>query len=374
MPRSRRDLAVLHAISESLNRATDVRQALERTLARVAELLGLQTGWVWLLDPDTDQFYQAATHRLPPYLEDPVRMTGRTCWCLEAFRDGELQARNVDVMECSRLRAGRGAPETSGLRYHASIPLHFQDRPLGIMNITGPSWRELSGDELHLLSSIALQVGIAVERARLAEEERRVARAEERTRLAREIHDTLAQGLTAIALHIEGAMQTLPEGSARARQRLERALEVTRASLEEARQAVMDLRLAPLASQPLPEALAALGRRFTSDSGVPVRLDVALQGPLGPRVEAELFRIVQEALANVQRHAAARHVRVALRAAAGGVTLSVADDGRGFVPAAVAEGHHGLLGMRERARRLGGRLAVRSASGRGTRLTVRVPL
>src|SRR5207249_2164337 len=116
--------------------------------------------------------------------------------CLSAFRSGELTAGNIDVMECSRLRAAVAATDrarTRGLRYHASIPLYFGDRPLGIMNVAAPAWRKLTARELDLLSTIASQVGVAIERARLAGESVRVARAEERTRLARDIHDTLAQ-------------------------------------------------------------------------------------------------------------------------------------------------------------------------------------
>src|SRR5207237_1720389 len=114
---------------------------------------------------------------------------------------------NIDVMECSRLQPAfrsKSAAMAAGLRYHASIPLYFQDRPLGIMNVTGPEWRKLTPDELRLLSTIANQVGIAVERARLAEDATRLARAEARTGLARAIHDTFAQALTAIALNLEG--------------------------------------------------------------------------------------------------------------------------------------------------------------------------
>jgi two-component system NarL family sensor kinase len=99
-------------------------------------------------------------------------MTGSWCSCIGEFRDGELTAKNVDVVECSRLQPAvrrQEAELTRGLRYHASIPLYFGDEPLGIMNLTRPSWRELTPDELRLLQTIASQVGIAVERARLAE-------------------------------------------------------------------------------------------------------------------------------------------------------------------------------------------------------------
>ena len=372
-----RELEILTAIAEALNSSADVRQALERTLALVADLLGLHTGWVWLVDPDTQQFYVAAAQNLPPYLQQPVRMSGHWCLCTDLFRQGKLTPTNVDMVACSRLREAfeTHVPEaTLGLRYHASIPLYFQDRPLGIINVTGPSWRKLTGEELRLLATIAYQVGIAVERARLAEESTRLARAEERTRLAREIHDTLAQGLTAIGLDIEGALRHLEGSPDRARERLERALATTRESLEEARRSVLDLRAAPLAGRPLAEALAALGRVFTSETGVRVHVRVEGAEALPLRVEADLYRVAQEALANVRKHAAATQVEVALRRTGRDVVLSVRDDGVGFAPGRAAEGHHGVMGMRERAKLLGGQLRIASRPGRGTTIIARVPL
>jgi two-component system, NarL family, sensor kinase len=391
---SQRELEIINAVAEELNRSPDVGRALQRTLALVAELLGLHTGWVWLLDRETNQFYSAAVQDLPPYLQEPVRMAGgRSCWCIEEFRDGQLQPRNIDVMECSRLRPAvlrRKRELTGGLGYHASVPLYFQDQALGIMNLTGPEWRELTPQELRLLSTIANQVGIAIERARLADEATRLARTEERARLAREIHDTLAQGLTAIALNVEGALRQLDRRPDRARERLEVALATARENLEEARRSVLDLRAAPLAGKPLAEALAALGRSFTSQTGVRVRVRVepdAAPGshatnaqalgrvaPLPLRVEAELYRIAQEALTNVRKHARASEVEITLARRPGRVTLTLSDNGRGFDVRARPAGHHGIVGMRERAHLLGGRLRISSRRDHGTRLSVWAPV
>src|SRR5262245_52554267 len=315
-PRPARELAILNAVAEALNSSADVRPALEKTLALVVELLGMRTGWIWLLDPETDQFYLAAAQNLPPFLQEPLRMSGRWCFCTDVFRQGRLTPTNVDVLGCTRLREAFEAhtPDAAlGLHSHASIPLYFQGRPLGIINVAGQSWRRLTADELRLLATIAYQVGIAVDRARLAEESARLARAEERTRLAREIHDTLAQGLTAIGLDVEGALRHLADSPERARERLERALATTRQSLEEARRSVLDLRAAPLAGRPLAEALAALGRAFTAETGVLARVRAEAEGTLPLRVEAELYRIAQEALANVRRHARATQVELALQ-------------------------------------------------------------
>jgi len=394
-----RELALLNAVAEALHSSTDLRQALERTMALVAGLLGLRTGWVWLVDPETNQFYVAAAQRLPPYLQEPVRMSGRWCLCTDLFSNGKLTPSNVDMLECSRLHPAIHAQDpnlTQGLRYHATIPLYFRDRGLGIMNIAGPAWRPLQAEELRLLSTIASQVGIAVERARLAEESTRLVRAEERTRIAREIHDTLAQGLTAIGLDIEGALRHLEESPERARERLERALTTTRGSLEEARRSVLDLRAESLAGRPLAEAITALGRAFTSETGIQVHVRAEDGVPLSLREEAELYRIAQEALSNVRQHARATEVEIVLRETPQSILLSVRDDGVGLGPhpsplpegeggtspspsgngaggEGRPDGHHGLVGMRERARLLGGRLRVTSRPGRGTAVSVRIP-
>lgn len=374
--RHTRELRILNAIAEALNSAPNVQQALDRTLSMVADLLGLRTGWVWLFDPETRKFYNATAQNLPPYLQEPVRMTGRSCWCIQDFRDGELTPKNIDVIECSRLRPAvkmKATNLTRGLAYHASIPLYFQKKPLGIMNVTGPSWRRLTPDELRLLSTIAYQVGIAIERARLAEESARLARVEERARIAREIHDTLAQALTAIALNLEGAVHNLDRSPQRARQRMERALEVARESLEEARQSVINLRGAPLAGKPLPEALAALGRGLTAETGVRVNMHASGDRAVAPRIEAELFRIAREALNNIRRHANAHEVQIILKTTPHRVRLSIRDDGRGFSPNTVSRGRLGIVGMRERAQVLGGSLRVVSHPGRGTTVTASAP-
>src|SRR5256714_1237843 len=221
---SRRELEIVGAVAEALNSSPSVQAALERTLELVTGLLGLQTGWVWLTDPETGHMYSAAARNLPPYLQDPVRMSGESwCLCIGEFRDGTLAPRNVDVMQCSRLAPAVRARQTDlthGLAHHASVPLSFQGKPLGIMNITAPAMRRLTAAELRLLGTIGLQVGVAIERARLAEESAALARTDERTRLAREIHDTLAQGLVALTLPIETALRSVGRDPDRVRDRL----------------------------------------------------------------------------------------------------------------------------------------------------------
>ena len=373
----KRELVILNAIASALNSAATAQAALDQTLAHVAELLGLHTGWVWLHDAESDRFYSAAALNLPPYLQEPVRMTGEPCWCLESFRTGKLTPSNIRLIQCSRLYPAASANDvaaTQGLCCHASIPLYFGDRPLGVMNLTAPEWRELSAAELRLLATISYQVGVALERARLAEEGARLALAEERTRMAREIHDTLAQGLTAIGLHVESACRYVESDPALARARLDRALATVRESLAEARRSVLNLRAAPLDGRRLPEALGALARSFTAETGIPVRLRLGEVSPgLCPSAEAELFRIAQEALHNTRRHADATQVTVELTQHAGMVRLRVRDNGQGFERRTAAGRGHGIVGMRERARLLGGTLRLRSRIGTGTTVTAEIP-
>ena len=238
------------------------------------------------------------------------------------------------------------------------------------MNVTGPEWRKLTAEELRLLSTIAFQVGMAIERARLAEDAMGLARAEERARIAREIHDTLAQGLTAIALNIEGAMHRLETDPDQARERLERALAMARENLEDARRSVLDLRgAAQLEGKPLAEALAGLARAFTSDTGIPATVQSSNVDGLSLRIESEVFRIAQEALTNVRKHARAHSVQIGLRA-----TWNDADAvgarrrARVLVQGATPRRRSGCRGdarARAAARRTARRSAARQVPGRG---------
>ena len=363
-------------MAEALNSVADVGKSLEQTLRLVADHLNLRTGWVWLLDADSRKFYNAASYNLPPYLQEPVRMAGTWCQCTEDFQYGRLMPHNVDVIECSRLKAAvkrEIKPLTEGLRFHASIPLYFQKKPLGIMNVTGPAWRKLTKRELLLLSTIGDQVGVTVERARLTEESAKLVRAQERARIAREIHDTLAQSLTAIALQLEGALESAKLSSPRARKHVRAALDVAPDSIGEVRRSLFDLRSTALDGKPLREALFALARRTTSATGIRVNVTVSKTPPLSPRLEFELFRIIQEALTNVRKHARAKTIALVLRAAGSELFVEIKDDGGGFDVRASETGH-GIAGMRERAQLVGGQLTVSSRANRGTTVRVAVPL
>ena len=372
--RRNEELSILNAIAEALNRSVAIEDVLEATLARVAELLGLRTGWVWLLREGSERSYLAAAQNLPPALaNDPRRMEG-WCYCLDTFRDGDLAgAANVNVVTCTRLKDL--VDGTDGLRYHASIPLYAQQQKLGVLNVASPEWRELSPADLQLLHTVGDLLSIAIQRARLFARSMQLGAVEERNRLAREIHDTLAQGMTAVALQLEtvDALLEADEATEQARAALARALALNRANLEEARRSVLDLRAALLEGRSLAQAVRALAR----DWQAPPRLTVAITGanqPLPQRIEVGLYRIIQEALTNTLRHAQATRVSVRLTITPTAVRCVIRDDGVGFDPTQLPEGHYGLIGLNERARLLGGALRIASSPSTGACLTITVPL
>lgn len=202
---------------------------------------------------------------------------------------------------------------------------------------------------------------------------------EERTRLAREIHDTLAQQLTGIVLELEAADTLLNRGSeGRARSSVEKARELARGALQEARSSVWNLRPAPLSATGVVAAIGHEVEAWEERTGIPARFRaraVPHPPPLSPTAEVALLRIGQEALSNAARHGKPEHVDVELRAHAHELILSIHDDGIGFDPSASAprEDCFGLDGMAERARNAGGTLTVVSAPGHGTTVTTRLP-
>ncbi|MEV7231066.1 MULTISPECIES: sensor histidine kinase [Polymorphospora] len=212
--------------------------------------------------------------------------------------------------------------------------------------------------------------GSRAEVARLSHEAGMLA---ERQRLAGDIHDTVAQGLTSVIMLIQAADAELERDVAQARRHLGLALDTARDNLSEARALVGALTPTELDGSSLADALARLVDRFGRETGV--RVDFSTEGePVGlaTAVEVVLLRAVQESLANIRRHAGAGLVTVRLAHLGGTVAVEVADDGRGFDPEK-ASGGYGLGAMRARVEQVSGKLSVDSEPGRGTTIRVEVP-
>jgi signal transduction histidine kinase len=208
--------------------------------------------------------------------------------------------------------------------------------------------------------------------SRAAEEQQRNAIVAERTRFARDIHDTLAQGFTGIMMQLNAAEQRLQGDATEARVHIDKARQLASESLEEARRSVSALRAGALSNGTLLDAMEQIGRKLTSDSGV--QFDTELEGQpyaLPEQCEANLLRIAQEALTNAVRHSGTERVGIRLAYRTGSVMLEVGDSGRGM--SGVEPSGFGVDGMRERARQIGGEIQILSDPGRGTRIVVTVP-
>jgi signal transduction histidine kinase len=199
----------------------------------------------------------------------------------------------------------------------------------------------------------------------------------ERSRIARELHDTLAQGFAGIAFQLEAVATKLRNAPDQAKQHLEVALKMVRHSLAEARRSVMNLRSPALDKGDLASALAETSRLILADR--PVQFELKTNGvarSLPPRVEDNLLRIGQEAITNSVKYSDAGKIRVDLGYLQDCVVLSVRDDGAGFEQSrqpATDGVHFGLLGMQERAKQMGAKLNVVSRAGAGTVVTIEIP-
>jgi signal transduction histidine kinase len=198
----------------------------------------------------------------------------------------------------------------------------------------------------------------------------------ERNRIAREIHDNLAQDILGISVQLELVSRLMPAAAEAAKGHLDRARILVRNSMTEARRYVWDLRSQELQKKDLSAALRDTMKRLTAESDVEAVVEVTGPlRPLPPPVETNLLRIGQEAINNAVKHAHAKHIDVRLNFDTRSVQLSIRDDGRGFDSAAqIADGHFGLIGMRERAEQIDGVLTIDSAFERGTQIAVDVPL
>jgi NarL family two-component system sensor histidine kinase YdfH len=199
----------------------------------------------------------------------------------------------------------------------------------------------------------------------------------ERQRMARELHDTLAQGLAGLILQLEAADSHLSSGrSDRAQTIVQQAMGRARNTLGEARKVIDDLRAGPATAGGLAEALEKEVQRFISASGISCDLKLNLPPTLPDEISEHLLRMVAEGLVNVERHARASRAWVRVEYSSGNLNIEVGDDGIGFDPQLTLQrpGHYGLLGMRERARLAGGAMQIRSKPGEGATIEMRLPL
>jgi DNA-binding NarL/FixJ family response regulator/signal transduction histidine kinase len=361
-------------------------------VAQQAEHILAHDALVVLLRPDAREGEDARdandAHELAVAFSDPPIMEARRSWPFSDFSFGPALLANqpvivTDFAATADQYAGDMLLLEQAGRTGVIVPIAAAPHILGgLVVISGKPG--LHGPEDVLLAEpIANLLAVALEHRRLDERARALAVVEERNRMAREIHDTLAQSLAGIIINLESLK---PYKTRRSRLEADVLAEteiLARGALEEARRSVLGLHPTPLEHQSLRDALTLELSALAKRAAVTTQFYVnGIERPLTPDLATALFRIAQEAFQNIYKHAAARHVILGLAFEERGVVLTVEDDGVGFVPSTTGitratvpnnTGGFGLLSMEARARIVGGELLVTSHPGHGTAVRTSIP-
>jgi signal transduction histidine kinase len=263
---------------------------------------------------------------------------------------------------------------------HLDVPVLHGDRVVGCLCIATQTGREFSAREHDLLVDMANQAGIAIDRARREERVGERAVVTERERLAREMHDTLAQLLGFVSFKTQAAREFLAQGRTdHAIGQLDQLMTISQELYADTRELILGLNSKSGPDRELVPALDDYIRRFSQLSGITTTFEPdGIEGArLAPLTEVQLIRVVQEALSNVRKHAQAGHAQVRFERADEFARVTVEDDGQGFDLAQVARGQwprFGMQSMRERVESVGGTMSVRSVQGQGTKVTVQIPI
>ncbi|TJY40858.1 GAF domain-containing sensor histidine kinase [Cohnella pontilimi] len=373
MDRHVQELVTLKTIAESLNQSNDLTPMLNSVLKKLLELTGLTTGWIFLEDGPRHYRF-VADHHLPPALQidDKQPMRCGDCWCMDRYWAGRLK-NAVNILNCKRIEDAieHRTGDTYGITHHATVPLKAGNRRLGVMNVASPGKSKFTDEELALLEAVALQIGSAIERVRLFEAQQQRARMEERNRLARDLHDSVSQMLFSLSMTAKGVESLIASGQLdAARDSIRDIQSLSQNALKEMRALIMQLRPAGLEAGLL-TALKAYG------SQLGLTIDASMTGvrQLPRHVEEALWRIGQEALNNVIKHAGVLEAKVELEMEAEKVVLRITDKGRGMTTRSRRSGQSiGLSTMRERCEALGGRFALTSLHRKGTVVEITLPL
>lgn len=388
LARKNRSLDAINQVALVGDRQEEIHDVLYRILKIILTVMHLNAGWIYLRDPEKNAFHLAswcgveeeeAAHFL-------TILNTSSCGCQLLFMQASANAL-PEIHRCERLKA------LSSLEFgasHISIPLHAREQYLGVINLLCEKDYQIPDEDRELLASIGSQISEIVANAwlhlKLVEKEaaRQVllrslveAQEEERRRLARELHDGAGQTLTSLLVRLKTLENkaNLPP--------VQKDLQVMQGlvsvTIEQIRSLAHELRPAALEEFGLSLALESLVKEMSEQEALDGRCRCALDaGPIPNEIEAVLYRIAQEGLTNVLRHAHATHVSLEVDRNDYEIIMIIEDDGVGFDPANLGSGngkrHFGLVSMRERAEILGGTLDIYTAPGQGTTIRVQVPV
>lgn len=397
-----RVLSALIDIAAAVNRTLDLQETLTHSLEKTLQILDINAGGIYLLDMERKNL-RLAVHR--GYAPDLIAEMDELSLG-EDFNGFVAQACQPlvvgEIAEDERL-AKLGLLE-AGVHSLVSVPLYSKEKLMGTLFATTDSPRRFHNEDINLLTSIGYQVGVAVENAMLYSQAQQLAALEERSRLARELHDSVTQALYSQTLLVDGWKQMARNGEiGDLTEPLDELGEVTKQALKEMRLLVYELRPLDLEKEGLVGALHKRLNAVEKRAGIQARLTTeGIPADLPVEIEENLYRIAQEALANALKHADAKQVTIHITSNQSHVTLEIRDDGCGFEPAlyynkevehngfvsaanglgtlqtlsfaASDNGGIGLSTMRERAEKLQGRFTINSFLGQGTTIRVQVPM
>ena len=375
----------VEALTQSLDvlaTAPDPENFIGQMLSTMARLLNAQSVVLWLLDKSTDSLLLRSAwedENLPgpdpehPFIKDPLMwkqnpvmqeliFTGAPVVCDDIETDPRVSGDWADYLKRKRTRRFLAVPMFIGGEVRGFV---------GIRHFYGGSYRP---EEIELTQALAHQVMLALQLNEFAEQGHRAAVFEERNRMARDIHDTLAQGFTGVIVQLEAAEDAISCGRQKeADKHLHRAAALARQSLKEARRSVHALRPDALERDNFWEALKGIIKGTTAGTALHTTCELRGRLPDLPRLWQEnLLHIGQEALTNALKYAQAQNFRTRLSCNRKGIRLELHDDGDGF-DAKDRHGGLGLTGMRERVQQMNGELEIASSRGQGTKVTVVLP-
>lgn len=369
-------------VAEEITTELELDRVLPKIMEIAVSVTGTEGGVVALLEEERNVITYPYLHRLPPDLADVTVAKGEGL-------SGEVMTTGRPTVIDNYQTYPRGVPAfaEAGLRSVAVVPILSGDQTFGALSVLSLNdQKSFSRREVAILTAIGRQAGIAIENAYLYENMRfyahkiTQAQEEERKRIARELHDDTIQALIALSRRMEALLTSEERLPAPVVRRIEELQHATLDVIQQVRRFSQDLRPSILDDLGLLPTLKELTAELNRQDGLKAEFH-----PIGPErrlsteVELTLFRIAQEALNNVRKHAQAQHVIMTVEMSDSAVRMMIEDDGKGFKTTTLTEHPRpasklGLIGMQERARLLGGMLSIDSVPGKGTKVLVNVPI
>lgn len=362
------ELSVLYDVASVTSESIDLNTILKSSLDRVLPTMKSKKGTIHLWDHQKETLYLAAHKGLSPATIAQLEAIPLDSGLISRVFE---QSESVIVSDMGKLLKIKNVP-ANVLHTYLGVPMRAKGKTLGVISVLGQAGHQFSSEETTLLTSIARQVGVAVENARLYQEAGQLAVMEERRRLARDLHDSVTQSLFSLTLLAEAGQRLMRSGElTNADKHLTWLNETAQDALKEMRLLVYELRPLVLETGGLVTAIQQRLNAVERRAGVKAHLIADQSMELPAYLEEELYWLIQEALNNTLKHASAASVTVQLQMICNCLEVKVIDDGIGFdSEIASQKDGMGLINLRERAKQIGGQLKIVSAPGQGTEVTI----